>query len=213
MGAVKFVILQRINDVKTNKPANHRQTKQYGLNANRPTHCQPCANWCQAQSNSKIYMSKIGEALRERIKADHENCDRRKHKADPVDVVTHGNQACTRQQTQRPGAHQRNSARRKMSRRCSRIFGIEMTVNNAVKGHCASARANHGSDNEKKNSEARPAMLWPGRDHHRAERERKRENRMRQFYEFRLAAHAFDRFHFVLHEEEPTGKISKAIPK
>ena len=62
----------------------------------------------------------------------------------------------------------------------ARIQRVEFAVHDAIERHRAGSRANHRGENQSENFPARPAAIIARRHHHRCQRERQRENRVRK---------------------------------
>ena len=95
--AIKLVVLQRVDDVESDQPEDHRGRQNGGAyhstENRRPLHRQPCADRRQSQRESQKDMGEIREPFGQRIKADHQKSHGRKVKARAVDKITGGHKA------------------------------------------------------------------------------------------------------------------------
>jgi len=65
----------------------------------------------------------------------------------------------------------------------ARIQRVKFSIHNSIKRHRASPRANHRGENQSKSFPARPAAMVARRHEHRRQRERQREDGMRETHE------------------------------
>ena len=197
---VELVILQRVDDVEADQPKHDRDREQDREEAavrerdrtiaqrkqiEAPAHREPRAQRREREREAEPDVRVVGEAFRERVKADEKQRDGREVEAKGIQEIRRRHESRTAESAKRDGADERDLARGQMAQRGARIHRIVFSIDDSVEGHRARARANHRRENQQKHAPTRPAARVARGDDHGGEREGQRENRVRELHEAR----------------------------
>ena len=168
-----------------NTTATPRDQRQHNLVPGdaRALHRQPGADGRERECDAQKHMGIIRKALGEGIKTDDEQRDGRKIETDRIQKPACCDQPGCTEEAQESRARQRNFPRGQMTHGGPRIGCVKLPIHNPVEGHRAGSGANHGGEDEPEGSPTRPAVIFPGCDHHGREGKRQRKNRVRKFDE------------------------------
>src|SRR5688572_4791734 len=87
VGAVEVVVLDGIDDVEADQPADDGEREDDGRDVELPADGEPSADGSEGEGDAEVDVGEVGEALRERIKTDDGEGDGGEKEAEPVDEV------------------------------------------------------------------------------------------------------------------------------
>src|ERR1044071_10372289 len=150
--AIKFVILQGINDIEPNEPKDdccgeHEHLEHLQAGDAAAFDGQPCSNGRQSKGETEKNMGVVRKPLGERIETNDSESERRHIKAEAIQEKTRRNQADAGKDAEGNSAGQSDLFRGLMAHSGSWIQSVELAIHDSVKSHGAGAGANHRGKN------------------------------------------------------------------
>lgn len=175
MGSVEFVVLEGIDDIEPDEPEDDGGGEDEGEDGALlwgpesevgAVDGEPGADGCEGEGDTEVEVGEVGEAFSEGVEADGDEGDGGEGEADGVEEVGGGDEAEGAEGPESPGGGEGDLAGGEVSGGGAGVFGVEVSIDDAIKDHGAGAGADHGGEDEQEGTGAWPAAVIACGDDH-----------------------------------------------